>query len=87
LKSTPWQTCGFIDYGLAEASKTNFDIKTLGGLKKYYPPYTKHLAARARASALGAEEDEKRTQERKLAAYDFYRQEEVAKIRRALSPC
>jgi hypothetical protein len=77
---------GFIDYGLAEASKTNFDIKTLGGLKKYYPPYTKHLAARARASALGAEEDEKRTQERKLAAYDFYRQEEVAKIRGALSP-
>jgi len=77
---------GFIDYGLAEASKTNFDIKTLGGLKKYYLPYTKHLAARARASVAGAEENEKRIQERKLAAYDFYCQEEVARIRDTLSP-
>jgi hypothetical protein len=36
--------------------------------------------------ALGAEEDEKRIQEQKLAAYDFYRQEEIARIRGALSP-
>lgn len=77
---------GFIDYGLAEASKTNFDIKTLGGLKKYYPLYTKHLAGQARARTVQAEEDEKRTNERKLAAYDSYRQGEVAKIRSALSP-
>jgi hypothetical protein len=75
----------FVDYGLAEATKTNFDIKTFGGLKKYYLPYTKHLTARARTTTKEAEEDEKRVQERKLAAYDFYRQEEVAKIRGALS--
>ena len=77
---------GFIDYGLAEASKTNFDIKTLGGLKKYYLPYTKLLAAKARATTRDAEEDEKRVEERKLAAYDSYRQEEVGRIRAALSP-
>jgi hypothetical protein len=76
----------FVDYGLAEATKTNFDIKTFGGLKKYYLPYTKHLTARTQATTKEAEEDEKRVQERKLAAYDFYRQEEVAKIRGALSP-
>jgi len=77
---------GFVDYGLTEAAKTNFDIKTFGGLKKYYLPYTKHLAARARTTTKEAEEDEKRVQERKLSAYDFYRQEAVAKIRGALSP-
>jgi hypothetical protein len=77
---------GFIDYGLAEASKTNFDIKTFGGLKKYYPLYTKHLAGQARARTVQAEEDEKRTNKRKLAAYDSYRQGEVARIRGSLSP-
>jgi DNA-binding XRE family transcriptional regulator len=76
----------FIDYGLGEANKTNFDIKTLGGLKKYYPPYTRHLAMQARAKTVQASEDEKRANERKLNAYDSYRQEEVAKIRGTLSP-
>jgi hypothetical protein len=77
---------GFVDYGLTEAAKTNFDIKTFGGLKKYYLHYTKRLAAHAQATTKEAAEDEKRTQERKLSAYDLYRQEEVAKIRGALSP-
>lgn len=77
---------GFIDYGLVEASKTNFDIKTLGGLKKYYLPYTKLLAAQAREATRDAEEHEKREEERRLAAYNTYRQEEVAKIRTTLSP-
>jgi hypothetical protein len=76
----------FVDYGLAEATKTNFDIKTFGGLRKYYLPYTKHLAARARTTTKEVEEDQKRVQERKLAAYNFYYQEEVTKIRSALSP-
>ena len=76
----------FIDYGLAEANKTNFDIKTLGGLKKYYLPYTKHLAAQVRSKAVGAEVEERRMEERELAAYDTYRQDEVAKIRGVLSP-
>lgn len=85
-KHTMGELHSFIDYGLAEASKTNFDIKTLGGLKKYYQPYTKHLAARARATAREAEEAEKQAAERELAAYNSYRRGEVAKIRGALSP-
>jgi hypothetical protein len=76
---------GFVDYGLMEAAKTKFDIKTFGGLKKYYLPYTKHLAGQARVITREVEEEEKRTQERKLAAYDSYRQREVAKIRSSLS--
>jgi hypothetical protein len=85
-KHTIGEMRGFIDYGLAEASKTSFDIKTLGGLKKYYLPYTKHLATQARASTREAEEDEKRANERRLRAYDSYCQGEVAKIRSTLSP-
>jgi hypothetical protein len=84
-KRTMEDVRGFIDYGLAEASKTNFDIKTLGGLKKYYLPYTKHLVAQARATTKEAEEDEKREGERKLNAYDSYRRGEVARIRSTLS--
>jgi hypothetical protein len=76
---------GFIDYGLAEANKTNFDIKTLGGLKKYYLPYTKHLAGQARSKALEAEKEEQRVNERKLVDYQSYRQGEVDRIRGALS--
>jgi hypothetical protein len=85
-KHTLGDVRGFIDYGLGEASKTNFDIKTLGGLKKYYLPYTKYLAGQARARTVQVEEDEKRVNEQKLNAYDSYRQGEVAKIRSVLSP-
>jgi hypothetical protein len=85
-KHTMGDVRGFIDYGLGEASKTNFDIKTLGGLKKYYLPYTKHLAAERKATTREAEEDEKQASERRLNAYDSYRQGEVAKIRSVLSP-
>ena len=86
-KHTMSDARGFIDYGLAEASKTNFDIKTLGGLKKYYLPYTKLLAARGRATTRDTEEHEKRVKERTLTAYDTYRQEEVAKDPRHHLPC
>jgi hypothetical protein len=76
---------GFIDYGLAEAKKTNFDIKTLGGLKKYYVPYTKQVAARLRAAAKEDQGRQKQEQECQLSAYDSYRQEEITKIRGTLS--
>lgn len=84
-KHTTADIYGFIDYGLAEAQKTNFDIKTFGGLKKYYLPYTKYLSARARAAAKEEAEEEKQASERKLSAYDSYRQEELARIRSTLS--
>src|SRR5215210_8954415 len=42
------ETKAFIDYGLAEARKTKFDIRSIGGLKKYYALYTKELRERAK---------------------------------------
>jgi hypothetical protein len=32
----------FIDYALAEANRTNFDVRTLGGLRHYLPGYLAH---------------------------------------------
>jgi hypothetical protein len=76
----------FVDYGLIEVKKTNFDIKTFGGIKKYYPPYTKKLLEQAHAQAREVEEKKKQDEERLLRAYETYRQEELANIRRSLPP-
>lgn len=35
----------FLDYALASAKSTRFDVKTLGGLKQYLPGYIKHQQA------------------------------------------
>lgn len=41
----------FIDYALAEAKRTNFDVQTIGGIKQYLGPY---LVARERQEAVKA---------------------------------
>jgi len=76
----------FIDYGLAEAKKTNFDMKTFGGLKKYYVPYLKELAQRAQEKEKEKREQEQQLQKRRLGAYDSYRNEELIKIRETMPP-
>jgi hypothetical protein len=75
---------GFIDFGLTEAKKTNFNIKTLGGLKKYYVPYTKYLVAQKRAQDQMSQRKAQEEQERLIASYDAYRHEELARIRAVL---
>jgi len=37
----------FIDYGLAQAKKTRFDVQSLGGLRQYVDGYITHRQARA----------------------------------------
>jgi len=36
----------FLDYALAEARKTNFDVQTLGGLRQYLSGYTRAKSAK-----------------------------------------
>lgn len=84
-KHSPAEVKGFIDFGILQAKKTNFDIKTLGGLKKYYFPYTKELAARGRAMQEGERAQTKKDEDRRLAAYESYRAKELARIRAALA--
>ena len=60
----------FLDYALAEAKKTRFDVQTLGGLKQYLTGYRQSRERRATAAAA------RQTREREEAdrlAYDRYR--------------
>ena len=41
----------FLNYALAEAKKTNFDVQTLGGLKQYLSRYQEHRTQQAAAKA------------------------------------
>jgi len=68
----------FISYGLAEASRTNFNIQTLGGLKQYLASYLRHRTRQVAATVSDAgriREDELLD---RYAAYSADRAKEVA---------
>jgi hypothetical protein len=64
----------FLDYALAEAKKTRFDVQTLGGVKQYLARYQERGTQRAAAKAGRAqrEAEDKATQRR--MDYDRFRQ-------------
>lgn len=63
----------FLDYALAEAKRTRFDVQTLGGLKQYVPGYEQRRAQRTadRAHQAAREAEDRATQER--MDYDQFR--------------
>jgi len=63
----------FLDYALAEAKKTHFDVQTLGGLKQYLSRYQERHTQRAAAKETKArrQAEEKATQRR--MDYDRFR--------------
>jgi hypothetical protein len=70
----------FLDYALAEARSTRFDVQTLGGLKQYVTGY---LATRERRAAARAKDIARPATERDDAfrsEYDTYRRNEAARI-------
>jgi hypothetical protein len=75
------ETKAFIDYGLAEARKTKFDIRSIGGLKKYYAPYTKELQEKAKAKVRDIEEQKSQENDRRRSEYEAYRATEITRIR------
>ena len=74
------EIAGFLDYALIEASKTNFDIQTLGGTKQYIAGYLAFLqrqtAAKDREAARMAKERQEATQH----AYERFRRAQAADI-------
>jgi len=64
----------FLDYALAEAKKTRFDVQTLGGLKQYLSRYQERGTQRTAAKATQARRkaEDKATQRR--MDYDRFRQ-------------
>jgi hypothetical protein len=73
----------FLDYALAEARRTRFDVRTLGGVKTYVDGYVKMLQSRAAVKvATAATEQELQTRK----DYDRFRRELLDRLFRALPP-
>jgi hypothetical protein len=62
-----------LDFALAEAHKTNFDIRTLGGTKQYMSAYMALRQRRADKMVSEAVRGDRERQEAKLQAYDMFR--------------
>src|SRR5205807_5861696 len=76
----------FIDYALARAKKTRFDVQTLGGLRQYLPQYLERRVERAadRHVQAARKADERATELR--IAYDRFRRERANQIFATLQP-
>lgn len=71
----------FIDYALAEARKTNFDVRTLGGLKQYVVGY---VSQRQHHSALQAQQAAREQAEAVNSRYTAYMAAEAMRVYEAL---
>jgi len=70
----------FLDYALAEAKKTRFDVQTLGGLKQYLSRYEERRTQRvaAKVAHVRREAEDKATELR--MAYDRFRRAEADRL-------
>jgi hypothetical protein len=76
----------FLDYALAEAEKTRFDVKTLGGIKQYVNSYLKARQARAAAKAATAASQAQERETQARIDYDRFRRAQLEALFNALSP-
>jgi Replication initiator protein A len=67
----------FIEFALASAKKTGFDVQTLGGLRQYLAPFKAQQAAQALVHHTNA--TDRRHEDQRLA-YDSYRRKEAFAI-------
>lgn len=73
----------FLDFALAAARETNFDVQTLGGLRQYLARYEARQVAQARARQ---QETARRREEDERIAYDHYRRREATRLFGTLPP-
>jgi hypothetical protein len=80
------QMPNFLDYALAEAGKTRFNLQTLGGVRQYLNGYlqTRDRRAAARTAADARQFEQRRTQLR--LDYDQYRRTEAQRLFDRLPP-
>ena len=78
---TPDEASGFLDFALAAARETNFDVQTLGGVRQYLARYKARRAAQVSA---GREDAARRAEEERRMAYDTYRRHEAVAVFRSL---
>src|SRR5665213_1102343 len=74
LQSVSFAEIGdFIQYGLAEARKTNFDVQTLGGLRQYLAGYMQGRQGRSVAKAAAERRRAEEGEEAARQAFDRFR--------------
>jgi hypothetical protein len=78
------QVAPFIDYALAEARRTNFDVQTLGGIKQYLAGYMAFQTRQKSAKAAQAVWKAKEKAEAERMAYESYRRAQAIKLFEAL---
>jgi hypothetical protein len=74
----------FIQHGLAEAKKTNFDVQTLGGLRQYLAGYVQGRHGRSVAKAAAERRRAEERQEAARRAYEGFRSAQVDDLWAAL---
>jgi hypothetical protein len=67
----------FLDYALARAQLTNFNVQTLGGLKQYIAGYIASRKTLSRARTLSNNIQRKQAQEALQAAYTSFRRQQA----------
>lgn len=75
----------FLDYALAEARKTQFDVQTLGGLKQYLAGYVTGRARRANARAARATHQAQQRAADERVEYDRFQRARADEIFASLS--
>lgn len=87
LQVIPFAEIGdFLDYALAEAKRTNFDMQTLGGTRQYLAGYQAARAARTAAKAHEARVQQERQAEADGLDYDRFKRSEARRIFETLTP-
>jgi hypothetical protein len=74
------QVPDFLDYALAEARHTDFDVQTLGGIKQYFAGYLAHCKHRADEQLRQAGLQEVELYGARQRAYDNFRRSQAASI-------
>jgi len=67
----------FLEFALAAARETNFDVQTLGGLRQYLARFK---ARQRTQQAAKAQDAVRRSEEAKRLAYDHYRRQEATRL-------
>jgi hypothetical protein len=70
----------FLDYAVAEARTTNFDIQTLGGVRQYLSGYMAFRERRKASRARQAAEEARLRQEAERSAYEDFRRSEAVRL-------
>jgi len=87
LEVIPFTEIGdFLDYALAEAKRTAFDVQTLGGVRQYLAGYQAAKAAKNASKAQETRKAQERQAEAEKDAYEAYRRSQARWIFETLAP-